>query len=51
MHLMTDILNLLAEFSLGEIDLILKELGELRQRITEQGGYRRRSFWLVLISF
>ena len=32
----TDLLNLLAEFGLGEIDLVLKQLCELRQRIAEE---------------
>ena len=32
----TRLLNLLAEFGLGEIDLVLKQFSELRKRIAEE---------------
>jgi hypothetical protein len=35
----THFLNLLAKFGLGEIDLVLKQVCELRKRVAQQGGY------------
>src|SRR5205823_9936304 len=41
-HRAADLLNLLAELGLGEIHLVVEELGELRKCIGQEGRYRSK---------